>query len=107
MAHVSDSDDQAQDVGDLFPGTIVLKNGRYILERCTSGEPEYILDLSNDQQKSQIDALIKNNTKFWVNILGLYDEINDEHHLKVQDILDIQSGQSCTWIDFLESLEQA
>lgn len=105
-SHTDHSDDEEQRVRDLFPGTVVLKNRQYILERCTSGGSEYVLDFSHDQQKTEIDELIKNKTRFWVNVFGDYDEINNEHHLKVRDISDIHLGQSCKVMDFLEILEQ-
>ena len=98
------TDNEAFEGGDLFPGTVSFEKGRYILKRCSSGGYSYILDFTDTKLTSQLDQLLRSKTKFWVNVLGIYSEVNGEHHLKVKHELTIQRGESCQLTDFLDSL---
>ena len=95
-----------EEVGDLFPGTIQRISNRYILTRCTSGGDDYVLEFTDPKHQAQIDELLANKNKFWVNIFASYHEVNGEHHLKVKDLYEIFNYQSCHLSDFLEQLEE-
>lgn len=90
--------------GDLFPGTVSIQNGRYILKRCTSGGNDYVLDFTDPKFSSGMNPLINNKTQFWVNVFGVYSEEKNEHHLKVTQPVEIHKGESCHLSDFLNDL---
>ena len=102
--NVQDLSNDDYEGGDLFPGTIEYKGNRYILSRCTSGGDDYVLDFIQQKDKVAVDQLIKTKSIFWINVFGVYNSINDEHHLKVKDVSEVHVGQSCHLTDALESL---
>ncbi|OTG65483.1 hypothetical protein [Acinetobacter silvestris] len=95
----------AETIYDIFPGTIIIKNKQLVLYRCTSSGYQYPLHFNHMKDEQRIRELIKLYPKFWLTLNANPFEEKGRYRLAVEAIADEHLGESCHLNDALPPLE--
>ncbi|WAW10559.1 hypothetical protein NB640_02555 [Oxalobacter vibrioformis] len=89
----------AEDMVDMYPGTLVISQGLPVLIRCDLVKNAYILADADMQAAPYIEQIRQLGASLespvCAIVVGSYKNIEGKNHLVVQSIEEIQKGRSC------------
>lgn len=89
---------------DIFNGTIIRKDQKLYLKRCSVGADEYLIQSKKVEVIKHIEYLNQNYPQFWLSLLATAEYNHSQLQLNVEDIADVHLNQSCDLNQTLEDL---
>ncbi|MCT8098838.1 hypothetical protein H0917_12225 [Acinetobacter sp. C_3_1] len=94
---------QAQEVYDLFSGTIGENQGQLVLNHCTLAKYSYPMHFNHPEDEKRIRSLLRQDPYFWLNLSARAYSENEKFHLMVDGITEIHIQASCHLSDLLSN----
>ena len=96
--------EQSDQILDFFFCTILEKNHILYLHVCRAIDVEFKLDFKQQKDQQHIRELMKNNKKFWLNLVAYAYEKNDQYYMNVDSIEAEHLNETCHLSELLDEM---